>query len=331
MSSTDATTDASSSESAADMKKVMMDQKGHSGKSVWATTLETLRMADGEKSRKTDVLVDTVEEGVTELKKLMEDASKDPKDKEAFSFPNTPLELLKASTDDLLKAFVVWSKGSDDTQYNVTKAFRRLTSYARWMVKHCGEGNVKEIDDSLKTAHDCWKMHVTVGSDGQLVYWIDLGQLDTTKIKKELPHAVSVKYVVLMTHLMLLNKNAQDNGMIMIQGMANKGFMEMMTLVPMDIATKLDRLTIGVLPLRVNSMHMLTMPRWSRVLFALMGPFMSKKMKSRMQIAPADADLQAIAEQVAGGKAQVPVGFCGLEGEAKPENDVAASLFPAGN
>merc|ERR1712008_542911 len=71
-------------------------------------------------------------------------------------------------------------------------------------------------------------------------------------------------------HFVMYNENAQNNGMV---------FIESMTLVPMKLGVKLDRLTIGILPIKMKSLYILQSPRWMEIFSKVMGLFMSKKMK----------------------------------------------------
>merc|ERR1711971_128608 len=60
------------------------------------------------------------------------------------------------------------------------------------------------------------------------------------------------------------------------------GFFEMFTLMPMKLATKLDRLTIGVLPVKLAKMYVLEVPGWMKTFMKFIGMFMSKKLMKRI-------------------------------------------------
>ena len=78
-----------------------------------------------------------------------------------------------------------------------------------------------------------------------------------------------------------------------------------MTLVPMDLSAKLDRLTIGVLPVKMKQLMMLDTPTWMSTMMKIFGVFMSKKMKSRMVWYKKEWGVPADAF----GASAVPVGF----------------------
>merc|ERR1712008_456804 len=101
-------------------------------------------------------------------------------------------------------------------------------------------------------------------------------------------------------HFVMYNENAQNNGMV---------FIESMTLVPMKLGVKLDRLTIGILPIKMKSLYILQSPKWMEMFTKVMGLFMSKKMKERMHMVK---DCSGIEDIV--GKECIPQPFGELEG-----------------
>ena len=82
-----------------------------------------------------------------------------------------------------------------------------------------------------------------------------------------------------------------------------------MTMVPMKLGTKLDRLTIGVLPIKMNALYILETPKWCSMLMKFLGAFMSKKMKQRIAILQDWAKVEDLL-----GKECIPKGFGKLEG-----------------
>ena len=79
--------------------------------------------------------------------------------------------------------------------------------------------------------------------------------------------------------------------------MAFKGMWEVMTMFPMDLGTKLDRLTIGTLPIKMKSCYILNSAKWLNIMMALIKPFMSKKMRSRMIMLQPDKKKDAEKEE----------------------------------
>jgi hypothetical protein len=256
------------STSAAAMKEVMMEESKVDGKSFWSTMLETFGMVDGGKSKQTDAICTTVNESLTALQALVKEAAK--KD-DKFLFALTPLEPLGATMDDLLRAFVMWScKKKDATisktsgtagnqaatktvSYNVSKAFRRLEIYATWMEDNRSDLEAPlVVNASLRYAHKCWGSKATIDKEGRVVWWFDVGAFALVGIKKELLLKDSLRYLVWQSHIIMLNKDTQDNGLVLVQAMGNKGFFETTTMVPRELGAKLNRLTIGVLPIKIK-------------------------------------------------------------------------------
>lgn len=206
-------------------------------------TKETFGMSEGGSRQKDDVLCDTPEEAMNSLKSMYL-ASKSESDKK-WEFSLTPLEPLNATLDDLLRAFVLWSFKEVPGNYNVSKAFRRLESYASWMEDHRKDLEEPLTVQSILEASKAWNMKLTHDKYGRLVWWIAFGDIDTEAIKSKISLQDSLRYCVWLTHVVLFDKKAQENGMVLMQSLGNKGMVATLTLVPMDLGTKLDRLTIG--------------------------------------------------------------------------------------
>jgi hypothetical protein len=259
--------------------------------------------------------VETEEEGMSSIKSMV-GAVKDESPK--WQFTLTPLDKLNATMDDMLRAFVLWSKKDDETTFNISKAFRRLEIYATWMENHRSILEAPLELDSLTVAAHAWQCKATHDAKGRLVWWFDMGALDVAAIKTGIPHDDSLRFFVWLSHLVMLDKQAQENGMVLVEGMGGKGMIETMTMVPMNLGTKLDRLTIGVLPVKMKSIYIFNHKRWLGILMGMMKPFMSKKMRQRIVVVPKNQEPQkAIDEEI--GRDYIPVGFGGLEGSMEDD------------
>ena len=86
------------------------------------------------------------------------------------------------------------------------------------------------------------------------------------------------------------------------------GFWKSMTLVPMKLSVKLDRFTIGVMPVKMKAIAIIDAPRWMGMLMKVFSVFMSKKMMKRMVILKEWGKIAEIT-----GQACIPAGFgeCG--------------------
>jgi hypothetical protein len=143
------------------------------------------------------------------------------------------------------------------------------------------------------------------------VWWVDVGQMDTVKLKA-VPVEASLRAFVWYAHIVMYDAKAQENGICFCETLGKKlGFWGMMTLFPMKLSVKLDRLTIGVLPVKMKQLLVFESPAWMMMLMKLFGVFMSKKMKERMKLYK--AEWQVIDEVLGADKASIPVGFgdCG--------------------
>lgn len=317
-----------------DLKKLMHETKVQDGgehKSLWQMTKETMGMAEGGKTKSTDTLVDTEPEALSAIKQMIEQA----KEKDAarkhphpgmWEFQWTPLKEFNATLDDVLLAFCRWTKKDNDdtpeanTTMNIHKAFHRLQSYAQWMYDARGDLEESLTVDSFKGAAKAYDMKLTHDSSGRIVWWFDLPKSDMNAIKeKTITISESLRYFVWSAHIVILDKEAQVNGLLFIQDMKDISFWKLMTAFPSDLGAKLDRLTIGVLPIQMKGLYVLNADGWMKLLLGLMKAFMSKKMRQRIVALGKKDDTATILMDVVGGPQYVPVGCCGLEGTAEKD------------
>lgn len=303
------------------MKKMMLDTKVDGNKSVWAMTLETFGMADGKHIRD-DVLVDSLADGLELLNDYVVERQKTMDTPSSSSSPLmdlVPLESFNATQDQFLTAFLKWSeqkghdKSSELVKINVSKARRRLDAYFAWM-----QDNRKDFEEpltleSILPASKIWDIQITYDEQNSFVWWIDLGSLDKAEIKKLSP-SEHLRYVVWFSHLVMLDKNAQDNGAMIIEDLGMIGFWKMATLVPTELGAKMDRLTIGILPVKMKKIYIFGAARWMHLLMGFLKPFLGKKMRERMVILPKKTNIQTFCDGLVTRK-NIPKGFSGLEGE----------------
>jgi len=300
----------------AGIKKALIDMKVDGNKSVWSATLETFGMADG-KNKKSDVHVDSIEQGI---KILNEYISNKPKKDEMEWMSLVPLAEFKATQDDFVVAFLKWAETTEDKsnnknkrQFNVSKAHRRLDAYFEWMLS-----NQKDLEnltfDSIQEAAKIWDIQVTYDKEGHLVWWIDMGGINKEEIKRLEP-SKHLQYVTWFSHFVIFDKQAQNNGAMIVEDMGMIGFWKMATLVPAEISAKMDRLTIGILPVRMKQIYIFGAARWMSLLMTILKPFMSKKMRKRMVLLPRKTDMQTFCDDLVT-RANIPKDFCGLQGES---------------
>lgn len=119
--------------------------KAGDGTNVIGESMKTFSMSEG-KNKKGDVTVSQADmpAALAALKALVEAAKSKAKAKKAemWEFAASPHAQMGKTLDDTFTAFLMWAKlNKDDDEedgevvglINVSKAFRRLESYAEWM------------------------------------------------------------------------------------------------------------------------------------------------------------------------------------------------------
>jgi len=327
----------------ADMKKVFMDTRisldGKDGKrkSLWTVSMETWGMAHG-KDGDGDLWLETVEQGVPMLRdylkekdrKLFEERKKDKKDDAEVYFESwmdlVPLEEFHATQNQFLKAFLRWAiKDKEDVDdkdenkhliVNASKARRRLDSYFDWMKDNMAK-DLSERPLTLESVSEVakiWDLQTTHDEEGRLVWWFDLSRMDFEKTKAA-DAMEQLRYVVWYSHLILFDKKAQENGIILMEDFNKIGFWKCMTFMPMELSAKMDRLTIGVLPCKMKAIYMFGAARWVNLMMTLMKPFLSKKMRGRLIVVTETMapDRQKYVDDLIN-RENIPDGCMGLQG-----------------
>ena len=320
--------------------------KGSDGTNLFAETRKTFSMANG-KTKKTDILVPTkdLKGALASLKEMVEAAkqkaaAKGGKKFKKWDFRSSPHAQFGRSLDDVFAAFLMWAQVSaeDDDDgtgassrafwaakgvMNVSKAFRRLESYAEWM-----EDTGTELTEPPlafdPAAHKTWAMTTSVAASGELIWWIDMAGMDLSAVKAT-PVLSTFRYFVWYAHAVMYDANAMEHGMSFCECVGPVSFWSAMTLIPMNLSAKLDRLTIGTLPVKMKCIMILDPPKWMAVMMSIMGAFMSAKMKRRMmQLKKPDCWAGPAAQWGAG---CVPRGFaeCGGANTADPIMNPKAS------
>lgn len=294
------------------------------GTNIIKESIVTFSDPDGS-DMKGDVVSPSPEQALKLLKEMIEtnkSKTKKPKHKVKWGFNSSPHEQFKKTLDDTFMSFVVWAKmknnenDKETCSYNVSKAFRRLEAYATWMHENEQDLTNPPLNPTspvFKAASDAFQMRVSVEKNGDFVWWFDIGVIDEKAIKNMKPED-SLRFFVWYCHYIMYDEVAQRNGMTIVENCAKMGFFKMFGLLPMKLSAKLDRLCIGVLPIKCNKLYILEMSGWIKTFMKFMGMFMSKKMLSRfVEI----EDWEEIPKLL--GEDCIPKNFGKLEG--KLEND----------
>merc|ERR1711933_49279 len=172
--------------------------------------------------------------------------------------------------------------------------------------------------ESVLPVQRIWEIQGSHMDDGRYCWWFDIGKMDQKKIK-ELPAQEHLRYVVWWSHLVMFDTKAQDNGIVLVEDLDMIGFWSGMTLIPMDLSAKMDRLTIGVLPVKMKGIYMFGCARWMHLMMALMKPFLSKKMRDRMIVVSEEAEERQKYCDDLMGRNNIIDGFMKLQGDVKPD------------
>ena len=266
---------------------------------LFAATRKTFSMATST-NKKGDVFLPSkdLKDALASLKAMIEAAKLKAKGKKLamWDFRSSPHEQFGRSLDDTFGACLMWARITDVDDEdddadgavkgvtNVSKAFRRLETYAEYMEDTGTELTEPALvfDDGMAAVHKTWGFSTSVAPNGELVWWIDMGGMDLAAVK-ETPVLATFRYVVWYAHAIMYNANAMEHGMSFCNTVgSNVSFWAATTMVPMKLKAKIDRLTIGTLPVKIKCIMILDPPWWMATMMAIIGAFMSAKMKKRM-------------------------------------------------
>lgn len=204
---------------------------------------------------------------------------------------------------------------------NASKVRRRLDSYFDWMKDNMAK-DLAERPLTLESVHEprkAWGMESSIAIDGRFAWFFDLERMDQKKIKS-ISTQENLRFIVWYSHLVVFNHKAQENGVIILDNFNNHGFWDGVNLIPMELSTKIDRLTIGGIPLQRKGIIIFGAGRWLHSFMSIFKPFLSKKMPNRIilvteSMAP---DRQKYCDDLVG-RANLLDGFMGLEGGSQPD------------
>jgi len=238
---------------------------------------------------KSDLVSGDMPDALSLLKTMIEEkkeSTKKESKRKKWNFATSPHEDFGKSIEDTYSAFLYWARVKQDrSQINVSKALRRLEAYADWM-DDTGSDLIepKLTSNSVKEAVQAWCMNASYSREGELLWWCDMSRVNVEKIKKEFPPEESLRAFVWYSHAIMYDENAQKNGMTFVYNVNKIKMIDSFTMMPAKLSTKLDRLTIGVLPVKMNTMYLFESPTWVTVFMKIIGFFMSKKMRERIVI-----------------------------------------------
>lgn len=284
------------------------------------TSVTAVKQLTDREQKPPDVMADTEEEALTMLKETVEsEKAVQQKRPQKWNFATVPLACFHKTLDDVFMAFIRWAK-TDDDKYNLTRAFDRLTAYATWM-DNTGRDMIDPplTTESIKDAWSAWNMKVSYDKAGHFVWWFDIAALDLEKVKA-IPVEENLRLFVWLAHFAMLDPQAQQNGCVLVENLGKLQLWTGMTLIPPNLARKIDRLTIGTMPVKMKQGYVCESPQWATVLTKMMKPFLSPIVKDRIVFLENPKVLEDIL-----GLDCIPTGFVGTEG--KLEKDIVWAAF----
>ena len=250
------------------------------------------------------------------------DADGGDRDKWQFEASLAPLRMMGNRTlDDLFVAFLRWSQGKheDDydasTAFNVEKAFRRLERFATWGHKHhrdmqsAGAGAGGEApygpDAFLADHTQLWSMLVSVNTSrgaqpGSVIWVIEPARMNVEELKQT-PPARILRYMWHLTHALSLDADANRHGCVIVENLAGASLWVMLGLVPSSVKAKADKLLAGASAVKVKRVLLLNAPWGLRLLIRFVRLFLSKKIRSRFRVTT-----EAKMAETVGGWSQIP-------------------------
>jgi hypothetical protein len=277
------------------------------------------------------VIVESEDEALQMLKEMVQNAKQteqqlqkqqsQPQRPQKWNFATVPLQSFDKTLDDVYLAFLRWAKVEDSNQINVSRAFERLTAYAIWM-DNTGRDmidpplTVESIRDTWKE----WKMKVSYDKAGHFVWWFDISDLDLVKVQS-ISVEENLRLFVWFSHFVMFDPQAQQNGCVLIQNLGQIHFWSSVSLLNPTLARKIDRLTIGTMPVKMKQIYICESPQWAQLLVKLMKPFLSPIVKERILFLASSKVLEDIL-----GLDCIPRGFVGTNG--KLEKDLVWAAFP---
>ncbi|KAI2497501.1 hypothetical protein MHU86_17003 [Fragilaria crotonensis] len=269
-----------------------------------------------------DIMIESIDEALEKLKEMVEIKKVTPQTRpQKWNFATVPLDPFQKTLDDVFVAFLLWAKVEDSNQFNVSRAFERLAAYANWMDNTGRDMIDPPLDvDSIRKAWKAWNMKVSYDKAGHFVWWLDLSDIDLERIKS-IPAEENLRLFVWFSHLVMLDPHAQQNGCVLVQNLGKLQFWNSLTLLNPTLAHKIDRLTIGTMPVKMKQIYVCESPQWAQILVKLMMPFLSPIVKDRIVFLGNPKILEDIL-----GRDCIPSGFVGTQGRL--EKDIVWATFP---
>lgn len=295
--------------------------------------ISVVQGADG-KEMKGDAYVIELDEALKMIQEMLKESA--ATSKEDWSFSTSPVKDFGKTIDDILLAFIRWSMvdnyhdnprdgnscaligginhpPSETEKINVSKAFRRLSAYQQWMQSVSPDLQDPPLTyQSIKSTLSIFSLHVSHDECERLVWYVNLGKTDLANLKSQSPRETT-RMFVWIAHLLFLDEKAQTKGLVVVDDMAEIGFWDYMTMLPIQVGISVDRFLISVTPLKAKNVVLMHRPKWAEIGYSLLSWFLTKKMKNRVTMVEKGQENDMM-KKVVGGEKFVPRDFSGVEG-----------------
>jgi hypothetical protein len=227
---------------------------------------------------------------------------------------------LGKTRNDVHRAFLLWSQKPNDRledSFNVSKAFRRLETFADYQLKMYEPYFSTPVDitsPDIVEASQIMNIKVPEQTYGGALAWvIDLDRTDMeamSKLKAEGGCDLNdlMRYFWALMLQGMFDDVSCSEGCIVLQDMGTMGFGTMLSFQKSikPIENDMNAMFYGVMPFKMKSCILTGSPWWMSALLAFMRLFISKKMSGRIKnLYKKDMWL------IMGGQDQLPLGYIG--------------------
>ena len=190
------------------------------------------------------------------------------------------------------------AKAGSSGVYNVSKALRRIEQYCVFCTDNfelfntpLTEAEIMEKAGCYIGGRDMFQMLYNPKERNSLVMLMNLPTMEEVEELTKAPSRIKgnmARGIFLMQHRLMYMPDAQVKGMVFLADYKNVSLKELMKMDQMfksdrKLEAAFQKMFQGVFPVRMTKFCLMNEPWWMRLLMTFIKPFLSKKMKSRIQ------------------------------------------------
>jgi len=200
--------------------------------------------------------------------------------------------------EDVHRAFLLWCQKPEDREadsFNVSKAFRRLSSFAEYQLRMFDKYFSEPVDihsEEIRTV--ATYMDIKIPSDihaetGSVKWIMDLDTWDLEAFKDPEKSGMSHKGIMQWFWSLMLTSMFDDatciHGVIIVEAFGNMGISGMMSLQSAfkPIEADINEMFYGITPFKMKACVLVGCPWWLSALIGFMRLFISRKMSQRIK------------------------------------------------